>query len=125
MSSILSDFFSKATNSFMVNIFEVSFNRYNKVILKILDLLDKERKLIKNFQIDKRMLKVNFKELISKINVISPRFSIKVSDFEKFKKRYLISEKIGSLIISTSKGIFFHQEAKLKNLGGILLGYYY
>lgn len=67
-------------------------------------------------------------QLIGKINQchsIRPRFSIKVADYEKFEKRFLLARNFGSIIVSTPHGIMDHKEAKTKRLGGKLLAYVY
>ncbi len=71
------------------------------------------------------VLKVNLLGKINKCCVIKPRFSVKVDNFEKFEKRYLPAKSVGCLIVSTSKGIFTHEEAKKKGIGGRLLAYCY
>ena len=65
-------------------------------------------------------------KLLGKINscgAIKPRFSITKYGFEKFEKRYLPAKNFGLLILSTSKGIMTHEEAKKKGIGGVLLAY--
>ena len=62
---------------------------------------------------------------INDCGVIKPRFSVKLTDYEKFEKRYLPAKCVGILIVSTSKGIMTHEEAKQKNIGGRLLSYCY
>lgn len=67
-------------------------------------------------------------QLIGKINdcnAIRPRFYAKVEDYEKFEKRFLPAAGMGFIIVSTSKGLMIHSDAKEKNLGGTLLGYIY
>lgn len=67
-------------------------------------------------------------QLSGKINTckaIRPRFSSKVSEYEKFEKRFLPSKDIGILIITTSQGVMTHKQAKEKNLGGSLLAFVY
>lgn len=66
--------------------------------------------------------------LIGKINkcgAITPRFSVTKDGFEKFEKRYLPAKDFGMLIVSTSKGLMTHIEAKEKKLGGKLVAYIY
>lgn len=58
-------------------------------------------------------------------NVIKPRFSVKVDEIEKFEKRFLPAREFGILIITTSKGIMTHKEAKKNRIGGKLLAYVY
>ncbi len=62
---------------------------------------------------------------INNCGVIKPRFSVQTTEYEKFEKRYLPAKGIGILIVSTSKGIMTHEEAKQKNIGGRLLSYCY
>ena len=62
---------------------------------------------------------------INNCNVIKPSFSVKKSEFIKFEKRYLPAQKVGILILTTSKGIMDQHEATKKGTGGRLLGYVY
>ncbi|HIJ98867.1 TPA: 30S ribosomal protein S8 [archaeon] len=66
--------------------------------------------------------------LVGKINncrAIKPRYPVKVSEIEKFERRYLPAREFGILIISTPLGVLSHKEAREKNTGGILLSYVY
>ncbi len=69
--------------------------------------------------------KLNLIGAINKCGVIKPRFSVTLADFEKFEKRYLPAIGVGILIISTSKGLMTHEEAKKKKIGGRLIAYCY
>ncbi|MHA1745742.1 MAG: 30S ribosomal protein S8 [Promethearchaeota archaeon] len=60
---------------------------------------------------------------INKIGVIKPRKAIKVTKIELAEKQYLPAVDFGMLIISTSKGIMSHKEAKEQHIGGRLLAY--
>lgn len=62
---------------------------------------------------------------VNKCGVIKPRFSVKLSDYEKFEKRFLPAKDFGLIIVSTSKGIMTHIQAKEKKLGGKLLAFIY
>ena len=67
-------------------------------------------------------------KLIGKINncnAISPRFPTKIDEFEKWEKRFLPSVNFGILILTTSKGVMSHHEAKKLGIGGHLLAYVY
>ncbi|MBS3171188.1 30S ribosomal protein S8 [Candidatus Woesearchaeota archaeon] len=69
--------------------------------------------------------KVHLLGNINKCGSIKPRYNIKKTDYEKFEKRYLPAKDFGFLIVSTSKGVMTHLEAKEKKLGGRLLAYFY
>ncbi len=62
---------------------------------------------------------------VNKCGAIKPRFSVKKGGFEKFEKRYLPAKNFGMIIVSTSKGLMMHDEAKKKGLGGRLISYVY
>jgi len=98
------------------------------VIKNVLNIL-KQHNYIKNFEIiddgKAGIIKVNLLGNINKTGVIKPRFAIKKDEFEKFEKRYLPAKDFGILIISNSKGMMTHYEAKEKELGGRLLAYCY
>lgn len=67
-------------------------------------------------------------ELLGRINdtkAIRPRFYVKVKDFIKWEKRFLPSVNHGLIIVSTSKGVMIHRDAKKLNVGGQLIGYVY
>lgn len=67
-------------------------------------------------------------ELAGRINdcgAVRPRFSAKVTEFEKYEKRYLPARDFGILIVSTVKGVMSQKEARQQRLGGVLLAYVY
>ncbi|MFO8016406.1 MAG: 30S ribosomal protein S8 [Candidatus Woesearchaeota archaeon] len=70
-------------------------------------------------------LKVNLLGKINRCGAVKPRYFVKNEDYEKFEQRYLPAKDFGILIISTSKGIMSHEEAKEKRIGGVLLAYCY
>lgn len=62
---------------------------------------------------------------VNKCGAIKPHFSVKINEFEMWEKRFLPSRDIGMLIVSTSKGVMPHSEAKEKRIGGKLVAYVY
>jgi small subunit ribosomal protein S8 len=60
---------------------------------------------------------------INKCGVISPRFSVKVADLESWETRYLPGKGFGIIILTTSKGVMSHEQARRLAIGGELLGY--
>ncbi len=71
------------------------------------------------------MFNVKLLGKINKCGVIKPRFSTKVSEFEKWEKRFLPARNFGVLMISTSQGVMSHVEARDLDIGGQLLAYVY
>lgn len=62
---------------------------------------------------------------VNKCGAIKPHFSVRVNELELWEKRFLPSREIGMLIVSTSKGVMPHREAKEKGIGGKLVAYVY
>ncbi len=62
---------------------------------------------------------------LNKCGVISPRFDVKVSDYETWINNLLPSRKFGVIVLTTSAGIMDHEEARRKHTGGKILGYFY
>ena len=69
--------------------------------------------------------RVRLKGKIIDCNVIKPRFSVRVDEYEKFEKRFLPARGVGVMIVTTSKGIMEHEKAKNLRIGGKLLAYCY
>jgi len=70
-------------------------------------------------------LKINLIGAVNKCGVIKPRYRVKVSQFEKFEKRYLPAKDFGIIIVSTNKGLMTHKQAKEQNIGGTLICFAY
>ena len=69
--------------------------------------------------------KVVMSGLINKCGCISPRYSVSLDEMEYWEQLYLPSKSIGMLLISTSKGVMSHHDARRNGVGGELLGYVY
>jgi small subunit ribosomal protein S15Ae len=67
-------------------------------------------------------------ELLGRINkcgVISPRFDVKVTEYEKVVGNLLPSRQFGYIVLTTNYGIIDHERARRKHTGGKLLGFFY
>jgi small subunit ribosomal protein S8 len=71
------------------------------------------------------MFKVKLLGRINRCGVIKPRFATKVADLEKWEKLFLPARNFGVLILSTSKGVMAHNDARSQSIGGQLLAYVY
>lgn len=60
---------------------------------------------------------------INECKAVKPRFSVKVKGIEKYEKRFLPSRNLGTMILSTPKGVITHRQAKEENTGGRVLAY--
>lgn len=102
--------------------------RASKVVRSVLKIMQ-ENNYIGSFDfIDdgkSGKFKVELKGKIIDCNVIKPRFSVRVDEFEKWEKRYLPAREFGLLILTTPKGIIDHKKAKELHTGGKLLAFVY
>ncbi|NLA39612.1 MAG: 30S ribosomal protein S8 [Methanomicrobiales archaeon] len=62
---------------------------------------------------------------INKCGAITPRFAVGMADMEYWESQYLPAKNFGILIVSTSKGVISHEQARSEGIGGQLLGYVY
>ncbi len=69
--------------------------------------------------------RVQLSGTINKCGAITPRFPVAMADMESWESQYLPAKNFGILIISTSKGVISHAQARSEGVGGQLLGYVY
>ena len=69
--------------------------------------------------------KVQLTGAINKCGAIKPRFSARRDELEKWEKRFLPAQDFGLLIMTTTKGVLSHKQAKEHGVGGKLLAYVY
>lgn len=106
----------------------VELKNNSKVIRTVLDIL-KDQEYVVDYKVveDGRggRLHVQLAGTINKIGVITPNFSVKYTDYEKWEKRYLPARDFGILVVSTSKGMMTHKQAQDLGIGGRLIAYCY
>ena len=100
----------------------------SKVLIKFLSIMQKH-KYIGDFEIvdDHRGGKVviNLIGRINKCGVISPRFDCKTGGLDRWANQLLPSRQFGVVVLTTTFGIITAKEARAKNTGGKLLGFFY
>ncbi|KAJ4808841.1 40S ribosomal protein S15A [Rhynchospora pubera] len=117
----------------------------SKVIVKFLSVMQKhgyidEFESVDDHRAGKIVVELNGR--LNKCGVISPRFDISVKDIESWTARLLPSRQcfqiirsvmhaslkmlnFGYIVLTTSAGIMDHEEARRKNVGGKVLGFFY
>ena len=103
----------------------VRINRTSKVLVEVLKIM-KQKGAVKRYKIDSNTgaLEITLGDF-NECQAIKPRFTVKQEQIEKYIRRYLPSRHIGTVIISTNKGLLTHQEAKEEKTGGCLIAYFY
>lgn len=107
---------------------EVVIKPTSGLLVSVLDVV-KACGYVKDFELldDHRggIMIVRLNGRINNCGVISPRFSVKLDDMEKFEARYLPAKNFGRLILTTVEGIMTNDDAKQRHIGGKLLAYIY
>jgi small subunit ribosomal protein S8 len=103
----------------------VKIDRISNLLIEILKIM-KQEKAIKKYKIDakEKSITLTIGEL-AECKAVKPRFTCDKNQIEKYRRRYLPSRNLGTLIISTNKGLMTHKEAQNENLGGCLIAYFY
>jgi small subunit ribosomal protein S8 len=100
----------------------------SKLIGRVLKVMQ-ESGYIKQFELIEdgrnRMFKVALSGHINNCGVIRPRYAVKAADLEKYEARYLPAQDFGVLILTTTKGVVTHMDAKKGGVGGRLLAFVY
>ena len=107
---------------------QVLLKTSSKTMIRFLRVMQKHG-YIGEFEIidDHRQQKVVV-ELIGRVNkcgVISPRFDVKNTHYEKWCNNILPSRQFGYLVMTTPYGIMDHEEARKLQTGGKILGFFY
>ena len=68
---------------------------------------------------------VNLIGRLNKCGCISPRYDVEIGQIETFANRLLPSRLFGYVVMTTSAGIMDHEEARRKNIGGKVIGFFY
>ena len=128
LNDTLANALSKILNNEKIGKDQCTVKPVSKIIKNILHVLNEKHYIGEFKEVDNGrggLIKLSLLGKINKCGAIKPRFSVKIETYKKFEKRYLPAEDFGILLVSTTKGIITHIEAKQQNLGGILLAYCY
>ena len=120
---IVSDALNQIMNAKKAGHTFVEVKKNSKFLMDVL-AIGKLKGYIKEYKLEENVLKIIF----GKLNVckaVKPRYVVKAKTIEKYVRRYLPARDMGSLIISTSKGLMTHQTAIEKNIGGSVIAYFY
>ena len=100
-------------------------NRISNLLIEVLKIM-KYKGAIKGYKINSKEKNMEITlGNITDCKAIKPRYSVKKTQIEKYMRRYLPARGIGTMIVSTNKGLITHEEAIEKDIGGCLVAYFY
>lgn len=123
----ITDALTKIRNAGAASKKECTIKPASKFLGEILKVA-KENEYIKEYEMmnEKDLsYKVELNGKINTIKGIKPRYAVKKDNYEKYEKRYLPARDVGILIVSTSKGVMTHTQAKKEDIGGRLIAFIY
>jgi len=103
----------------------IEVNRISNLLIEILKIM-KQKNAIKKYKINpkEKSVEITFGD-VSECKAIKPRFTVEKNEIEKYQRRYLPARGMGTMIVSTSKGLMTHEEALEEGIGGCLIAYFY
>jgi ribosomal protein S8 len=123
---IVADALNRIMNAKRVGKKEVEITRTSKVLVKLLEIMQKKGHI--TFEMGGDDKKPTIVVKFVKINLcqaIKPRYDVQIEDIDKYLRRFLPSRNFGTMVISTNKGLMTSDEAYENKLGGSLIAYFY
>lgn len=126
--NVLADCLNSIVNAERRGKKQVMIRPVSLLVIRFLKLMQKHGYIGEFEVIDDHRSKKIVVELIGRINkcgVISPRYDIGLPAFERWTTTILPSRQFGYLVVSTNQGIFTHDEARERHIGGKIVGFFY
>ncbi|MEK6830326.1 MAG: 30S ribosomal protein S8 [Nanoarchaeota archaeon] len=122
---VVSDALNMLKNAKKVGKTEIKVKIISNLLIEILKIM-KQKEAIKKYKINaqKKSVEITLGEF-SECGAIKPRFTVDMPQIDKYRKRFLPARNIGTIIISTNKGLLTHEEASEEGIGGCLIAYFY
>jgi len=103
----------------------IEVKRISNLLIEVLKIM-KQKGAIKKYKINAKdkSLEITI-GVLSECKAIKPRFTVDKTQIEKYRRRYLPARNIGTIIVSTNKGLMTHEEAQEEEIGGCLIAFFY
>lgn len=68
---------------------------------------------------------INLLGRINKCAAISPRFPVRINEIDQRESNLLPARQFGHVVLTTDRGVIDHRDAKKRNCGGNILGFFF
>jgi len=122
---VVSDALNMIKNAKKARKEDIKIKRISNILIEVLKIM-KQKGAIKKYKIDakEKSASITVGDLLE-CKAIKPRFTVTKDQIEKYRRRYLPSRNMGTMIISTSKGLMTNEEAEQEGIGGVLVAFFY
>ena len=122
---IVADALNMMRNARNANKSVVKVKTISNLLIEVLKIM-KQKGAVKKYKIDSKdkSIEITLGTLVD-CKAIKPRFTCAKDQIEKYRRRYLPARNLGTVIISTNKGLMTHSEADEEKMGGCLIAYFY
>lgn len=122
---IVADALNMMRNAIKAKKGDIVIKRISNVFIEILKIM-KQKGSIKKYKINpkEKSVEISLGDLTD-CKAIKPRFTVQKTEIERYTRRYLPARNLGTMIVSTSKGLMTHEEAEQEGAGGCLIAYFY
>ncbi|MFH1151855.1 MAG: 30S ribosomal protein S8 [Nanoarchaeota archaeon] len=103
----------------------IQIKMISNLLIEVLKIM-KQKGAIKKYKINTKdkSLEITI-GILSECKAIKPRFTVDKNQIDKYRRRYLPARNIGTIIVSTNKGLMTHEEAQEEEIGGCLIAFFY
>jgi len=122
---IVADALNMIRNAKKANKSSVNIKIISNLLIEVLKIM-KQKGAVKKYKIDSKTKSVEVSiGDIYECKAIKPRFTVKQDQIERYRRRYLPARNMGTILVSTNKGLITHEEAQEEKIGGCLIAYFY
>ena len=104
---------------------KIEIKRISNLLVEVLKIM-KQKGAIERYKINAKTKSVEVTPgKMVECKAVKPRFTVQKGQIEKYRRRYLPARGMGTVIVSTNKGLMTHEEAQEEKTGGCLIAYFY
>jgi len=103
----------------------LEISKVSTLLIEIMKIM-KQKGVLRRYKINtkNKSVEVTLGDFME-CKAIKPRFYVKKEGIDKYVRRYLPARNMGTIVISTNKGIMSHEEVIERGAGGSLIAYFY